>query len=53
MLKTNVDIKNHLINGQKDFITHIEFAQGSVHKVCLKFSDEQAGSKAMKSTYLT
>ena len=34
------------------FIKHNEFAQGSVCKVYAKFSDEQAGLKSMKSSYL-
>ena len=52
MLKVNIGIENRLIKSQKGIIRHIEFAQCSVHKVCLKFSDEQSGSKAMKSSSL-
>ena len=52
MLKVNIGIENCLIKSQKGIIRHIEFAQCSVHKVCLKFSDEQSGSKAMKSSSL-
>ena len=33
-------------------VRHIEFAQSSVGKVCVKFSYEQAGLKAMKLSYL-
>ena len=47
MLTVNIDIQNCLINGQTGVIRHIEFAEGSACKVYIKFSDEQAGSKAM------
>ena len=33
-------------------IRHTEFAQGSAYEVCIKFSDEPAGSKAIRSSYL-
>ena len=33
-------------------IRHTEFAQGSAYEVCIKFSDEPAGSKAIRSYYL-
>ena len=52
MLTVNIDKQDRLINGQTGIIRHIEFAQGSVCKVYIKFSDEQAGSKAMRSFYL-
>ena len=52
MLKVNVDIEDRLTNGQTGNISHIEFAQDSVQKVYVKFSDEQAGLKAMRSSYL-
>ena len=52
MLTVNIDIQDRLINGQTGIIRHIEFAQSSVRKVYVKFSDEQAGSKAMRSSYL-
>ena len=42
----------NIINGQTGIIRHIEFAQGSARKVHIKFSDEQAGSKAVRSSYL-
>ena len=41
------DIQYRLINGQTENIKHIELVQGSFHKVYVKFSDEQAGLKAM------
>ena len=46
MLTVNIDIQDRLINGQTGIVRHIEFAQGSACKVYIKFSDEQAGSKA-------
>ena len=52
MLAVNRDIQDHLINGQIGIIRHTEFAQGSARKVYIKFSDEQADSKAMRSSYL-
>ena len=51
MLTVNIDILDHLISGQTEIIRHIEFAQGSVCKVYVKFSDKQASSKAMRSSY--
>ena len=52
MLTANRDIQGRLINGQTGIIKHSEFSQGSAHKVYVKFYDEQAGSKAMRSSYL-
>ena len=48
MLAVNIDTQDGLINSQTGIIRHTEFAQGSARK----FSDEQAGLKAMKSSYL-
>ena len=52
MLTVSIYIQDRLINGQTGIIRHIEFAEGSAHKLYIKFSDEQAGSKAMRSSYL-
>ena len=52
MLTVNIYIQDRLINGQTGIIRHIEFAEGSARKVYITFSDEQAGSKAMRSSYL-
>ena len=52
MLTVNLDIQDRLINGQIENISYIEFAQGSVPKVYVTFSDEQGGVKAMRSCYL-
>ena len=52
MLTVNIDMQDCLINGQIGIIRHIEFAQCSACKVYIKFSDEQAGSKAKRSSYL-
>ena len=52
MLTVNLDMQDRLINGQTGNIRHIEFAQGSVWKVYINFFDEQAGLKAMRSSYL-
>ena len=52
VLTVNLDIQDCLINDQTGNISHIEFSQRSVRKVYVKFSDEQAGLKAMKSSYL-
>ena len=52
MLTVNIDIQDCLINDQTRIIRHIEFAQDSARKVYIKFSDEQVGSKAMRSSYL-
>ena len=40
ILTANLDIQDRLINGQTGNITHIEFAQVSVQKVYVKFSDD-------------
>ena len=52
MLAVNIYIQDHLINGQTGIIRHINFARSSARKVFTKFSDEQAGSKAMRLSYL-
>ena len=52
MLTINIDIQDRLINGQTGIFRHIEFAEGSVCRVHVKFSDELAGSKAMRTSYL-
>ena len=52
MLTVNIDIQDRLINGQTGIVRHIDFAQGSACKVYIKVSDKQAGSKAMRSSYL-
>ena len=53
MLTVNVDIQDRLINGETRNIEHVEFVQGTVHKVYVKFSDEQASTRAMRSSYLS
>ena len=52
MLTVNIDVQNYLANGETGIKRHIEFSQGSVRKVYVKFSDEQAGTKAMALPYL-
>ena len=53
MLTVNLGIQDCPINGQtQNIFSHIKFAESSVLKVCAKFSDEQAGLKAMRSSYL-
>ena len=42
---------NCLINSQTGNICHFEFAPVSIWKVYVKFSNGQAGSKAMISSY--
>ena len=51
VILTNIDIQDLLINGRILVIlqiSHIEVTQESVCKVYVKFSDEQAGLKAMR-----
>ena len=43
-----VDIQDCLINHETRIIRHIEFVQVSVRKVYVNFSDEQAGSEAIR-----
>ena len=52
MLAVNLDIQDSLINDQKRNISHFDFAQGSARNVQVKFSDEQADLKTMRSYYL-
>ena len=52
MLTVNIDIQDRLINDQTGNIRHIEFAQSTVYEICIKFSDEKAGLKTMRSSYL-
>ena len=53
MLTVNTDIQDCLINVKTRTILHIEFAQGSVYEVCVKYSAAQAGFKAKKSPDLS
>ena len=41
LLTVNIDIQDRLISCQSRNISHIEFAQISVCKIYVKFSDEQ------------
>ena len=50
MLTVNLDILDHLINGQIGNSKHIGFAQGSVGKVYIKINYEPGGLKAMRSS---
>ena len=52
MLTANTDIHDCLINRQKGNNSHIEFAQSIFSKEYVKFSDKQAGLKAMSSSCL-
>ena len=52
MLTVNVDMQDCIVHGLTGNVKHIEFVQSSIHKVHLKFSDEQAGSRAMRSSFL-
>ena len=52
MSQVNSNIHFRLINGQTGNNSQIEFAQSSVQKVYIKFVDEQAGVKAVGSSYL-
>ena len=51
-LTVNIDMQDRLLNGQTAVIKQIEFAESSACKVYIKFSDEQAGLNAMRSSYL-
>ena len=50
MLTVNLDILDHLINGQIGNSKHIVFAQGSVGKVYIKINYEPGNLKAMRSS---
>ena len=51
MLTVNIYIQDRLTNGQRGIIRCIELAQGSVCKVYVKFSDEKAGTKVVRSSF--
>lgn len=53
MLTVNTDIQDCLNNVKTGNILYIEFAQGSVCEVCVKYSAEQAGFNAKKSPDLS
>ena len=48
-LTVNLDIQDCLISSRTGKISYIEFAQSIVQKVYVKFSDEQAILKTMRS----
>ena len=52
MLTVNVDMQDCLVHGLTGNVKHIESVQSSIHKVHLKFYDEQACSRAMRSSFL-
>ena len=52
MSTDNRDIQDHLSNGKTGNIGHVEFARDSVYKLYIKFSNQHAGLKALKSSYL-
>ena len=52
MLTVNLDIQGLLINDQTGNINHIEFAQGSVWKAYVRFSNKKASLKVFKSSNL-
>ena len=52
ILTVHINIQVFLINDQTGVIRQIEFAQNSARKVYAKFSNEQVGSKATRSSYL-
>ena len=47
MLTVNIDIQYRLVSGQTGNTRHLKFAQGSVWKVYVNFSDGHAGLKAI------
>ena len=52
MLRVNADIKDHLIHSKTGNTSNIECTQVSIRKVYVKFSDEPAGIKAIRSSHL-
>ena len=52
MLTVNIDIQDRLTNGQRGYVSHIEFAQGCVCRIYERLSDEKAGLNAMRPYYL-
>ena len=52
MSTDNIDIEDRLINHKTGNIGHLEFARNTVCKLYKKFSNEQAGLKAIKLSYL-
>ena len=52
ILEVNVDMQDSLVNGQTGNIEYIESVLCNIRKVYVKFSDEQTGIRAMRSSYL-
>ena len=52
MLTVNIDVQDRLTDGQTGNIRHTEFTQGSLCKVHVNNSNEQAGFEAMRLCYL-
>ena len=52
MVAVNLGIQDGLINSQPGNISHVKFAQIIVQKESVKYSDEQAGLKATRLSYL-
>ena len=52
MLTVNIDVQDRLTDGQTGNIRHTEFTQGSLCKVHVNNSNEQAGFEAMRLYYL-
>ena len=52
MLTVNLDIQDRLINEKAVSINCTEFVQGIISKVYIKFPDERAALKVMRSSYL-
>ena len=53
MLTVNLDIQDRLINDKTVSISCIEFVQGIIWKVYIKFLDEKSALKVMRSSYLS
>ena len=53
MLTNSIDVQDHTIDDQVREAAHIDFAQNTIQKVYVMFSDPQAGLKAMTASHFS
>lgn len=49
----DVDVEDYLFNGQMMEVPYIDVARNIVEQIYVKFSDPQAGLKALTASYLS
>lgn len=53
MLTNSIDVQDHTIDDQVGEAAHTDFAQNTIQKVYVTFSDPQAGLKAMTASHFS